>query len=211
MTVGSLTIPTRKPEITPAAAPRTGAHRDLASLIGPPALLEGEDGAAYDELTVRFRSAIEPADVIEEIWVRDIVDLVWETIRLRRWKAKIMQAAAHEGLARLLTPHVPAVDLRDLVNRWSRRDPVSRKKVDALLKKAGLDQDAIAAQTLAVRLDTFDKIDTLLTKTEARRNLILREVNRHRDFLDRRPREMSAAIDEPQFSGAGSAGGETTE
>jgi hypothetical protein len=51
-------------------------------LFGPPPLLEGEETAAYDELLVRISGAVNPADIFEEIWVRDLVDLVWEALRL---------------------------------------------------------------------------------------------------------------------------------
>ncbi len=52
----------------------------------------------------RIRSAVAPNDIIEEIWARDVLDLLWETLRLRRLKAKLMRAAAHERLDELLRP-----------------------------------------------------------------------------------------------------------
>ena len=41
-------------------------------------LLKGEDGAAYIQLLKRVIEAVKPGDAIEEIWVNDIVQLVWE-------------------------------------------------------------------------------------------------------------------------------------
>src|SRR5215831_17869414 len=64
------------------------------ALFGPPPLLEGEDAAAYDDLLVRISGAVKPTDIFEEIWIREIVDLVWGAFRLRRLKAK-MTAVAH--------------------------------------------------------------------------------------------------------------------
>jgi hypothetical protein len=43
------------------------------SLFGPPPILEGEDAAAYDELFGRVCAAVKPADVIDEIFVADVV------------------------------------------------------------------------------------------------------------------------------------------
>jgi hypothetical protein len=43
--------------------------------FGPPPLIEGEDSAAYDELLARVSTAVKPADILEDIWVRDFVDL----------------------------------------------------------------------------------------------------------------------------------------
>src|SRR5215813_13972974 len=90
-----------KPSITPTSPPERAGR---LALSGPPPLLEGEDTAAYDELLVRISGAVKPADILEEIWVRDIVDLVWEAFRLRRLKANLTTAVAHEGVERILTP-----------------------------------------------------------------------------------------------------------
>jgi hypothetical protein len=40
-----------------------------------------------------------------------------------------------------------------LAARWARRDPTAVTEVNDLFKSAGLDQEAIAAQTLAVKFD----------------------------------------------------------
>ena len=186
--------------LAPAEPPRAEPHADLQSLFGPAPLLAGEDASAYEALKGRIRAAVAPNDVIEEIWVRDVLDLLWETMRLRRLKAKLMQAAAHEGLDELLRPLTGILEHQDLSNAWARRDEKSVKKVDALLKQAGLDQEAIAARTLAVKLDAFERIDRIIMQTEARRNMILREIDRHRDVLARRLREASAMIEDAEFA-----------
>jgi hypothetical protein len=54
------------------------------SLFGSPPLLEGEDAAAYDKMLARVCSAVRPTDFIEEIWVRDLTDVTWTLLRLRR-------------------------------------------------------------------------------------------------------------------------------
>ena len=193
-------MPSQTQKIAPAEPRRTEPHPDPQSLFGPAPLLEGEDASAYEALKGRIRSAVAPNDIIEEIWARDVLDLLWETLRLRQLKAKLMRAAAHEGLDELLRPLTGILEHQDLSNGWARRDEKSVKKVDALLKQAGLDQEAIAARTLAVKLDAFERIDRMVMQTEARRNMILREIDRHRDALARRLREASAAIEDAEFT-----------
>jgi hypothetical protein len=185
--------------LAPAEPPRAERHADPQSLLGPVPLLEGEDASAYEALKRQIRSAVAPNDIIEEIWVRDVLDLLWETMRLRRLKAKLMRAAAHEGLDKLLRPLTEIFGHQVLISGWARRDRESVKEVNALLKQAGLDQEAIAAQTLAVKLDAFERIDHMIMQTEARRNMILREIDRHRDALARRLREASAMIEDARF------------
>ena len=137
-------------------APSASSPPDLKSLLGPPPLLDGEDAGAYDALYGHIRTAVAPRDVLEEIWARDVIDNLWETLRLRRLKVRFMRASAHEGLASLLRPlrnDILNFGLdRSLVDRWAGRDRAAINEVDGLLKQAGLDQEAIAAQTIALRV-----------------------------------------------------------
>jgi hypothetical protein len=182
-------------------APADAEGSDLQSLLGPAPILEGEDASAYEALRVQIRAAVEPKDIIEEFWVRDVVDLLWETLRLRRLKAALMHAAAHEGLDKVLTPLVPRFSERgDLVRAWASRDRDALNEVTELLKRAGLDEAAIAAQTLAIKLDAFERIDRLIAQTEARRNAVLREVDRRREAVARRLRDASAVIEDAEFT-----------
>ena len=81
-------------QLVPAERKEIASHPDLQTLLGPPLLLEGEDAAAYAALNQGIRDAVVPKDIIEDIWVRDVVDLVWEAMRLRRFKAKFMNTSA---------------------------------------------------------------------------------------------------------------------
>lgn len=150
------------------------------ALFGPPPLLEGEDTAAYDELLLQISGTVKPADILEEIWVRDVVDLVWEAFRLRRLKANLITAVAHEGVKRILTPLLGGSRAYDLAEAWARRERGAIKQVDELLASAGLTMDAVMAQTLSLKLDDIDRIDRMIATAEGRRNAILREVDRHR-------------------------------
>ena len=58
------------------------------------ALLEGEDESAYLKPLAQVTAAVEPKDVIAEFWVRDVVDLAWEALRLRRLKDRPPQRLA---------------------------------------------------------------------------------------------------------------------
>ena len=64
---------------TPAAASLLAT---LAVLIPSP-LVPGDDTAAYDTLLAGISATVRPADLIEQAWVRDVVDLIFEAPRLR--------------------------------------------------------------------------------------------------------------------------------
>src|SRR5258705_2983002 len=95
------------------------AQRPAGLTFLAPPLFAGEDTAAYDELLARVSGTIRPSDILEEIWLRDVVDLVWEVFRLRRLKAGLMTADAHEGMAQVLRPLIP--DNLEAAQEWSAR------------------------------------------------------------------------------------------
>src|SRR6266853_2929280 len=84
------------------------------ALLGPRPLIDGEDETNYDVILERISADVAPADFVEEIWVRNVVDLVWDSVRLRRLKSHLLQAAAHEGLAQVLTPLLDWASARQL-------------------------------------------------------------------------------------------------
>ena len=194
-------MPPKKHELAPAPtrAPTILPPPDIRGLLGPPPLLDGEDRAAFEALYRHVRTKVAPSDVLEEIWVRDVVDNLWETLRMRRLKVTLMRASAHEGLNKLLEPLVDSSVRDELVSGWAKRERESVREVDAALKQAGLNQDAITAQTLAVKLDTFERIEKLIMQAEMRRSVILREIDRHRDVVAQRLREVAAQIEDAQF------------
>ena len=133
---------------TEVTSPNVPERARRFAWLGPPPLFEGEDTAAYDELLARISGAMKPADIFEEVWVRDIVDLSWEVLRLRRLKASLMTATAYEGLHKILEPFLELYDERDqLVRGWAARHKTAIKQVDRLLASAGLTMDAVMAQT----------------------------------------------------------------
>ena len=181
-------------------APSRHSPPELNALMGPPPLIDGEDGAAYEALYRRVDEAVAPRDAVEEIWVRDIIDNLWETLRLRRIKSSLMRSSAHEGLERVITPLTEVFVRSRLVDGWSRREPKTVKEVEKLMEEAGLGPEAIAGETLAANIDTFDRIDAMIMRAEARRNTAPREIERRREVLARRLREAAQVIEGAEFS-----------
>jgi hypothetical protein len=188
-------------------------------LFGPPPLLEGEDAAAYDELLLRVSTAVKPVDILEDIWVRDIVDLTWEVFRLRRLKMNLMTASAYKALVTVLEeigdideethdsdeetggPDEMMGDLDNiaLAKDWARRNPEAIKEVNRILSSAHLTMDAVMAQTLFNNIDHAERIERMSALAEARRNLVLREVDRHRATLGQDLRRTVRHIEDGKF------------
>jgi len=174
--------------------------------FGPPPLIAGEDPAAYAALRHRVADAVRPKDILEEIWLRDVVDLTWDVFRLRRLKAHLLRAAAHEGVRIVLAPLVRDKEYRgkgsgaeELSQRWARGDENAVEEVNDHLAAAGLTMDAVTAQTFAAKLDEVERIDRMIASAEARRNLVLREVERHRETLATTLRRATEEAEDAEF------------
>jgi hypothetical protein len=78
-----------------------------SDLFGPPPVLDGEHAAAYDELLARISAAVRPIDVIDRIFVNDIVCLQWEILRFRRLKASLIRSIGSGALEKFLAAELP--------------------------------------------------------------------------------------------------------
>jgi hypothetical protein len=168
-------------------------------LFGPPPLFEGEDTKAYDELLTRISTVVKPADILEDIWVRDLVDLTWDVFRLRRLKANVMMANAHKGLSEILAPLVGSSEAETLAEAWAARKSDVAKEVDKALASAGLGMDAVMVQTLSLKLDDIERIEHMIAIAEARRNTTLREIDRHRETLGEKLRRAVEQLEDRQL------------
>ena len=170
---------------------------DLDDLLGPPPLLPSESAADYDGLRARLRARIAPRDVVEEIWLRDILDLQWEVLRMRRLKSRILSSSSPLGLESLLKRRVNYLHIAGLVEGWGKGDKDTIKEIENLLKHLGLSKTDIDAHSLLKSLDPLERIDRMISQAEARRNTALREIERSRETAARR---MRAALSEEDGS-----------
>src|SRR6516225_10478516 len=107
------TTDTSHPE---TAKPDRSEH---APLFGPPPLFEGEDPNTYNQFLSEISTAVMPADILEEILVRDHVDLTFEVLRLRRLKTNLIMANAFKGLIETLAPLVDRSRAETLAEGWA--------------------------------------------------------------------------------------------
>jgi hypothetical protein len=161
--------------------------------FGAPPLLEGEDSAAYDALLIRISTAVKPADALEDIWVRDIVDLQWDLLRWRRLKVNLMAASLRTRLNQLIE------DGNDLVNEFAARNPNAIKEVNRVLASGGLTLDAVLAQTLGQNLGQIECIERMTAKAEERRDAALREVKLHRAMLARTLKRSIETVEDAEY------------
>jgi hypothetical protein len=170
-----------------------------ADLLGRPPVITGELASAFEELLDRARDILKSSDLIEEMWVHDVVNLEWENLRDRRLKAHLLLASQYAGLERVLTPIKGMAEAENLSLRWAKRDPVAVAEVDQHLASAGLTMDAVMAETFAARLREIDCMEHMIASREARRAGALRELARHREASAARLKDATKKVEDAEY------------
>jgi hypothetical protein len=173
-------------------------HCEHSALFGPPPLFDGEE-KTYDQLLREVSRAVMPADIFEDIWVREVVDLAIEVLRLRRLKVNLIMANEYKGLIEALTPLVGRLQAETLAQGWAARKSDVVEEVNKTLTSAGLSTDSILAQTFSLKLNDIERIEHMLALMEARRNATLREIDRHRQTLGQRLRRAAQQLEDAQL------------
>lgn len=164
-------------------------------------LLPGESEAEYSAFAERVISSVNPADVIEEILVRDVVDLTWEIQRLRLAKSGLLRVHAGKSVKPVLDAigHSHPIARETLSQRWAAANESARKEVEMALAAAGLSIADVTAKTMEIKLDEFERLDRMLASAEARRNNALREIDRHREALGLAARRAVEEVEDAEF------------
>ena len=135
-----------------AVKPLRSIPADIQALFGDPPLLSTEDPARYRDMLDRFAESIAPRNIIEWLWVKDIVDLSWEIPRLRRYRALLIERARESKNAEIEYARGHADD-PDLY--LSLRPPTSAQ-IEARRNAPRLDTEADSANLLILEyLETF--------------------------------------------------------
>jgi hypothetical protein len=193
--------PASPAHVAPAAKPHV-LERVIA--IAPAPLLPGEKDADYASLANRIVDAAKPQDTIEELLTRDVIDLSWDILRLRRVKTGILKASMNIGVDEVLKAltHGPESSLlyrKELGKKWLAGDKNARKEVEAVLDKAGLSIDEVTAKTVESKLDSFERLDRMSARAEARGNKALDVISRHREALGSAVRRSIEETEDVEF------------
>jgi len=147
------------------------------ALLGAPPLISSEDTAGYDELLARICATLRPSDSLEEFWIRDLVDLVWDTFRLRRTKATMLSYRAAQEVRALLINHP---DGPRMAQMWAAGDEAAVKEVEQALRSVGSSGEHAISVAMCSSMQEVERLDRMLVSAEARRSAALRELDYHR-------------------------------
>jgi len=141
---------------------------EVEAQFGVPPLLRGEDDSAYYTLMDNFAKLVEPKDLMEWWWVKDMTDHTWEIRRLRR--LKVVLPECYDGT------------LRANIER------------PAKSQDEAVDREKEAAHLLSGIIRDYTAVDKLIASAELRRDRTLREIERRRETLARRLRKASEEV-----------------
>ena len=77
----------------PKKKPTALDRKEMKKLLGAAPVLSSESHKDYDTILMRLMDCIDPDDVIELFYVKDLVDQIWEVNRLRLHKVLVMECA----------------------------------------------------------------------------------------------------------------------
>lgn len=169
-----------KPSIPSKAKSRASKKLMLSEIIGARPVLPGEDSVAFDSLQKCAYDTFAPANIIEEIYVRNFTDLTWEAERYRRDRDNFINANLYWGLVDLLRPLCDFERAESLAMGWTVGSADEIQVVEKILSKAGLSVEHIRAQTIALRINDIERISQLIFIAETRREAVLRELMKFR-------------------------------
>ena len=157
---------------------------ELDKMLGNRPILPGEDASAYDKLTYKFRETMSPRDIVEEILVRDVIDLTWEVQRLKNFKRDFLHLNRGNALEKVFDQFAGySFANREFSDKWRKGDPKAIEKVNEELSSRGFEISVVDAMNFRLQIDQIERMDRLIMQAEARRSAHLREVDRHRSVL----------------------------
>jgi hypothetical protein len=129
------------------------------TLFSSPVLLAGEDDAAYHELLSRVRTAINPVDIIDEMFIADVVSSEWEVLRWRRLKSSLMRTCGLEALEEFLRKHL---DYYDHYQKDFEQDLAEILQDNLAEDQSEDDAQALAHKCARDEPDADDKVNQIL-------------------------------------------------
>jgi hypothetical protein len=130
------------PQLSPAAAqPLSDVLKRVLDGAAPP-LVPGENEDQYARVAACIVAGARPRDAIEEFLTRDVIDLTWDILRLRRTKAGILKVSMNRGVEavmdRLSYGNSPNFGYtRELGQRWAAGEKSAKKELARALSGSG--------------------------------------------------------------------------
>ena len=157
----------------------------LEQQLQAPVLAAGEKLEEFRALVAEVAAALQPKTFLERLEVNDLCHAVWEEQRFRRQQAALPAATGLKALQCLLASIGFEQDALTIATDYFGVDGEERITAAALLRRFGINDDAIAAQASQHNLPTLSALERLLGNRQARRDTIVRQYQRRQRKADK--------------------------
>jgi hypothetical protein len=176
--------------------------KGLELFFDNPALVEGEQREDYDKLMSAVARAVNPANAIVWLLLKQFVDILWDIQRDRRIKAEIIKLKQREAKYPLDMIRFKA-DLDRLKMEKENPSVFKKKKPDPEPEVEEYDTIHLLAKAFIDGADDIDAIDRRIASSEARLNRVLREIDRYDESLAGKLARASSDIVDGEFTETG--------
>ncbi len=182
---------------------------DMLRSVAPLLITESVD--EFASLRKGLKSEIKPEGVIEQMYVDDFATLIWDILRLRRYKTVIINSSRRAALQGILeqllcdrdyeNSYEKDIDAEILARSWFDKKK-AQTRVAKLLRKFQMDEGAIEAEAFRLCAEDLERLDRMLTASEFRRDKALRSIREYRQILSKQLQQAGNRIldnDEPPY------------
>ena len=179
----------------------TAKASQSARRLRQPGLLVTESREDFVRLSKEFHDEIGPSCTTERLYVDWVANLTWETLRLHRIKAELINGALFDALTNLLKQVLSDDEFEsgykrdqaaeELARRWY-TDATAKADVAVLLARLGLNEVTIEAEAYRLRAKEIEGLDQMITSKAKSLEGALRFIGKLRKNLGDRLRQSSA-------------------
>ena len=165
--------------------------QEFLTIMGELPILDDEDPDAYMLLLGRLGAESGAATTIKWIRVKDVTDIAWQILRIRRWQVQALRTGEKPGLAAAIqhlieeNPDAKVVSSRAskiAYNRYTdhKKDEHGRDgedRANIIMSWFGLEVDQVArAYSFFRNFEGMERSEELVGRLELRRDRIFREI-----------------------------------
>ena len=154
---------------------------EIKTLCGQPPVLSTESTEAYNTMLLRLIESVRPKDFIERLFCRHIADSTWEIIRYTRHKMLLMERRHRQALDHRAQCMRVAAQKKAATESPTDATRASLKEIEAVMLQSPTEFDH--ADALEHGIEYAERLDKLLNAATARRDDVLRQLERYRDGL----------------------------
>jgi hypothetical protein len=169
------------------SAETTNFDTTTPSRIDPNVLIT-ESQEQFSAICEELRREIKPTTYIERMYVDDLAAIIWEIMRMRRFKANLIRNAIQSALRDLIdrakkndnmsTISTPKEVLTIIAGWFGNKKDLARSQY--ILAPLHLDQNAVEAEAWRLASADLDRLERILTSLEKRRDKVLTAVAQYR-------------------------------